>query len=86
MKYICISKIEIPYFSTGIYPDICCRCGGKDDLVQEESYLPYCRACEVDMITNRKNEQKRKRGKRNFFNEKLNAKKQRNQNWILCSL
>ncbi len=73
-KHTCNSQIETAYFSAGIYPNICCRCGEEEDIMQEDLYLPYCRICETEIIANHKKEQKRKRGKRNFINEK-NAKK-----------
>ena len=72
-KNTCNSQIEIPYFSIGIYSNICYRCGEKEDLIQEDSYFLYCKICEVE-VTNNKKEQKRIRGNE-FFSEKMNAKK-----------
>ncbi len=73
-KHTCNSQIETTYFSAGIYPNICCKCGEEEDMMQEDLCLPYCRICEIEITANHKKEQKRKRGKRNFINE-TNAKK-----------
>ncbi len=75
-KYTYNNQIETAYFSAGIYPNICCRCGEKEDIMQEDLYLPYCRICKTEIITNYKKEQKRKKGKEILLMKKCKKMKE----------
>jgi len=69
----CSSPVEIPYYSSGLFPDICFTCGGDIPEDAEDTGLyPQCFAC----MRNKKSEKPPKR-KRNVFQDAANAKKKR---------
>ena len=44
----CLNPIEIPYYSSGIFPLICTNCAGDTDFVkgaQADAYYPICTGC-----------------------------------------
>ena len=44
----CLNSIEIPYYSSGIFPLICTNCAGDTDFVkgaQADAYYPICTGC-----------------------------------------
>ncbi|CAG8773657.1 38871_t:CDS:2, partial [Gigaspora margarita] len=43
--WTCALPIENPYYSVGIYPDICYNCGGAEDLKATKGELPLCVRC-----------------------------------------
>ncbi|CAG8844098.1 4560_t:CDS:1, partial [Gigaspora margarita] len=38
----CASPIERPYYSAGIYPNICYNCSSTEDLKKTKGKLPLC--------------------------------------------
>ncbi|CAG8827310.1 46150_t:CDS:1, partial [Gigaspora margarita] len=44
-SWTCASPIERPYYSAGIYPDICYNCGSAEDLKKTKGELPLCSKC-----------------------------------------
>ena len=43
-----LNPIEIPYYSSGIFPLICTNCAGDTDFVkgaQADAYYPICTGC-----------------------------------------
>ncbi|CAG8806607.1 44727_t:CDS:2, partial [Gigaspora margarita] len=43
--WTCALLIERPYYSAGIYPDICYNCGSAEDLKKTKGKLPLCSKC-----------------------------------------
>ena len=44
----CLNPIEIPYYSSGIFPLICTNCAGDTYFVkgaQADAYYPICTGC-----------------------------------------
>ena len=42
----CIQPVEVPYFSSGIFPALCCHCATESELVTgQPSVYPACHTC-----------------------------------------
>lgn len=37
--------LEVPYFSSGCFKDLCFHCGGEDDLQKVPGAYPICAGC-----------------------------------------
>ena len=68
----CQSTVEVPYFSSGCFRDICYYCAGSDKLERNEGAYPFCGKC-----SNKEAPTKRKH---NLFKEK----KQKIQEKLSC--
>ena len=44
-SWSCASQIEKPYYSTGIYPDVCIECGSLDVTRVAKGEHPHCSGC-----------------------------------------
>ncbi|KAL5012660.1 hypothetical protein ScPMuIL_011211 [Solemya velum] len=46
----CLSAIEVPYFSSGVFRPICYHCGISDDVGSEDGCYPTCETCKVTKV------------------------------------
>lgn len=53
-SWSCTSQVEKPYFSTGIYPDICIECGNSNIDKAEKGEHPRCSECSGNTVTSKK--------------------------------
>ena len=44
-SWSCASQVEKPYYSTGIYPDVCIECGSLDVTRVAKGEHPHCSGC-----------------------------------------
>ena len=44
-SWSCASQVEKPYYSTGIYPDVCIECGSLDVISVAKGEHPHCCGC-----------------------------------------
>ncbi|ELU05210.1 hypothetical protein CAPTEDRAFT_211621 [Capitella teleta] len=53
----CAQGLEIPYYSSGVFPVVCCHCGQPDDLITGEAsrgLYPTCEKCVTKPVYRRK--------------------------------
>ncbi|CAB4438911.1 unnamed protein product [Rhizophagus irregularis] len=53
-SWSCSSPIEKPYYSAGIYPDVCIECGSLDVNRVTKDEHPRCSGCNSDTIVSKK--------------------------------
>ncbi|CAG8760024.1 6397_t:CDS:2, partial [Rhizophagus irregularis] len=53
-SWSCSSPIEKPYYSAGIYPDVCIECGSLDVNRVTKDEHPHCSGCNSDTIVSKK--------------------------------
>ena len=44
-SWTCESQVEKPYYSAGIYPDVCIECGSLDINEIADDEFPRCSSC-----------------------------------------
>jgi len=64
----CRSEIEVPYFSSKCFPNVCCHCGSSDELQIEDGAYPFCPNCMTNKTMKRKH---------NIFMESRKKKKKK---------
>lgn len=53
----CSDTVEVPYFSAGIFEDVCIHCATREGLVRDNDLHPTCQACKASKQTIRKRKQ-----------------------------
>src|SRR6266542_6179784 len=53
-SWFCASQVEKPYYSTGIYPDICIECGNLDVSKPAKGEYPHCNNCSSNAANSKK--------------------------------
>ena len=64
---VCANPVEIPYYSSKAFVDVCFHCGKKDDISRDEGAYPACNNCKGSKSVALKR-------KRNIWAEKQNKK------------
>lgn len=51
----CASQVEKPYYSAGIYPDVCIECGSLDvNILTTDDKFPHCSGCSNNTSNSKK--------------------------------
>jgi len=53
-SWSCASQIEKPYYSAGIYPEVCIECGNLDVTKPAKGEFPYCSCCKDNTTVSKK--------------------------------
>ncbi|EXX50135.1 hypothetical protein GLOIN_2v1786258 [Rhizophagus irregularis DAOM 181602=DAOM 197198] len=53
-SWSCTSQVEKPYYSAGIYPDVCIECGSLDINETAEDKFPHCSSCSDNTAISKK--------------------------------
>ncbi|GBC32615.2 hypothetical protein GLOIN_2v1880501 [Rhizophagus irregularis DAOM 181602=DAOM 197198] len=53
-SWSCTSQIKKPYYSAGIYPDVCIECGSLDINETAEDKFPHCSSCSDNTAISKK--------------------------------
>ena len=61
-SWTCVSQVEKPYYSAGIYPDVCIECGSLNVAKPAKGEHPYCSGCVNNNTSTSKKRLKWKQG------------------------
>jgi len=53
-SWSCESQVEKPYYSAGIYPDVCIECGNSEVTRAEKGEHPHCTDCSSNNVISKK--------------------------------